>query len=452
MAEPESQPDCPRERLPFWCRAALATGIGTVLIIILGLTVFVIFLWFVHHRHLPNWVINLVGLALVLGALLAFWRTMRFLSRRRYRFSLRAWLIGMAVLGILASRMHFVAREQQALWALWRQGGSVEYRLTYREDSVWFRWLIRYFGFDPFGKILDVDVRNDGAIQTLAEHHAEFADVENVCFFGVTDRGLEHVAKLSQLPNLACANFLSSPITDTGLKHLAGWKNLQTLMLNSCSQITDAGLAHLTDLPDLEHLALFAGRGGMGLTDAGLAHVGRMSRLQSLAVSGIPFSDSGLAQLRALRCLERLTIDSANITDAGLPCISGLNIKGLSIRNTRVTDAGGEHLEKMTQLEWLSLGGPGIGDRTLVRLQKLPKLKRLSLDSTQVTDDGLRHLQGMPALEELYLRGPVFSDAGLRDLSALPTLRRLRLAGLSVTPAAVDALRAALPECQIEVY
>lgn len=311
MAESEMQADSPRGGLPFLCRAALAVSIGTVLLSVLGLTVLFVLLWFVHHRHLANWIINLVGLTLVSGALTVFWRTMRSLARRHFRFSLRASLAAMAVLGLafgmLGNRIRFVARQQQAVWSLWRQGSSTNYYLEFNTDSAWFGWLIKHFGFDPFGRILEVDARTDDAIEALAGHRAEFVDLEYVIFgAGVTDRGLEYVAELRDFPNLKYANFRGSPITDAGLKCLAGWKNLRCLALSSCPRITDAGLAHLVDLPDIEGLALVAKSTTMGLTDAGLVHVGRMSRLQFFTVEGIAISDAGLAQLRGLSRLERL--------------------------------------------------------------------------------------------------------------------------------------------------
>lgn len=106
----------------------------------------------------------------------------------------------------------------------------------------------------------------------------------------------------------------------------------------------------------------------------------------------------------------------------------------------------------MTQLETLGFRGPGIGDETLLRLQKLPKLKSLLLDSTDVTDDGLQYLPGLAALEELALLGPAFTDAGLQHLHSLRRLRHLQADRRNLSPAAVETLRAVLPDCRIETY
>jgi hypothetical protein len=257
----------------------------------------------------------------------------------------------------LVQRVEFAARQQHAIWALWRQGSGTDYFLSSSEDSCWFCWLIRCVGSDPFDKIEFVHARSDGAVATILEHPKEFADLENLCFqSGVTDRGLERLAEFNGFKRLRCANFLSTPMTDAGMKRVAGWVNLQHLMLSGCPSITDAGLAHLADLPALESLYLCSdGTPKMSIGDAGLVHVGRMRQLQCLYVRGLPISDAGLAPLQGLEHLERLIICGARITDAGLRHLEGTNIKTLALFDADISDAGLEHLAKMRQLEWLGL-------------------------------------------------------------------------------------------------
>jgi len=441
--------------LSFLFRVALAVCLGTLLILVLGLTALFLLLWVVHHRH-ADWLINLVALTLVSGAAFVFWRTMRTLARCRFRFNLRSLLVGMAVLGlaiaILGNQLRVAVRQSHALWALWRQGGAFNVAFAYPVDSGWFVWLIEHVGFDPFGKVVDVDVGTDDAVDAFVAHKAEFADVKTLMFgSGVTDRGLSHAAELNQFPSLTNANFHGSTITDEGLEYLAGWKNLRWLQLDGCWRITDTGLAHLVDLPDIEGLAVWSQSGKIGLTDAGLAYVGRMSRLRYLHVDSIAISDAGLAHLRGLSCLEQLTIGGANITDAGLQHISRLSITSLTLAGTSITDVGAEQLAQMTQLETLDLRGPGIGDNVLLRLQKLTKLKSLVLHNTKVTDDGLQHLQAMGALEKLSLWGPAITDGGLQHLHSVRSLRRVRVYSGQISPGAVEALRATLPQCHIDV-
>ena len=58
----------------------------------------------------------------------------------------------------------------------------------------------------------------------------------------ITDAGLAHVAKLS---NLTVLDLRGSSITDAGLAHLAKLANLTVLELSDCPKITNMGITVL---------------------------------------------------------------------------------------------------------------------------------------------------------------------------------------------------------------
>lgn len=76
-------------------------------------------------------------------------------------------------------------------------------------------------------------------------------------------------------------------------------------------------------------------------------------------------------------------------------------------------------------------------------------LRELDLANTRVTDAGLRHLEKVPSLETLDLTGTQVTDAGLRQLARLPGLRYLDLCQTRVTSEGVARLQVALPCCEI---
>jgi hypothetical protein len=92
---------------------------------------------------------------------------------------------------------------------------------------------------------------------------------------------------------------------------------------------------------------------------------------------------------------------------------------------TRIINAGLEHLEGLTEL------------------------KCLHLASTPITDAGLEHLKGLTALEELGLAGTQVTDAGLVHLEGMSNLRSLSLYDTQVTDEGVQKLQEALPNCGI---
>ena len=106
----------------------------------------------------------------------------------------------------------------------------------------------------------------------------------------------------------------------------------------------------------------------------------------------------------------------------------------------------------LTQLEGLDLTECSISDDGLERLQVLPNLRWLDLSNCEViTDQGLANLAPLTGLEYLDLAGCSVTDAGLAHLAGLKNLRYLNFEGCDkISHAQVSALKAALPQCEID--
>jgi hypothetical protein len=125
----------------------------------------------------------------------------------------------------------------------------------------------------------------------------------------------------------------------------------------------------------------------------------------SLDLAETKTDDSFATSIGSLRQLRELNIDRCDITDSATVSISGL-----------------------TRLNSLSMRYTGISDLTLSRLAKLPSLKQLHLTGTKVTDRGLTYLCNVNSLEQVYVRWT------------------------PVTPAGADALKKAIPGCEIHSH
>jgi len=110
----------------------------------------------------------------------------------------------------------------------------------------------------------------------------------------------------------------NTTVTDAGLGHLAGWRQLRALNLSSTA-VTDAGLRDLGQLPNLEVLVL----NNTQVTDQGVAELKRLAQLRRLWILNTAVSDGaigtccGPCQVRdpqarqpAARPVVRLAIDS----------------------------------------------------------------------------------------------------------------------------------------------
>jgi hypothetical protein len=130
-----------------------------------------------------------------------------------------------------------------------------------------------------------------------------------------------------------------------------------------------------------------------------------------------------LTGLQYLRCSK-----SVEITDAGIAHIAGLReLRDLDLYRTSLTDASLAHIGAMHRLTHLHLGMTKVKSPGVVYLARLQRLWRLSLECTDVDDSVV----------------PV--------LSTMTSLRRLALWGTRLSVKGLATLRAALPQCSVEM-
>jgi len=93
----------------------------------------------------------------------------------------------------------------------------------------------------------------------------------------------------------------------------------------------------------------------------------------------------------------------------------------LEVDSTQVTDAGLEHIKPMSGLRKLKLNGTAVTDAGLAAVGNLGELTYLNLVGTEVTDEGLKSLEGLEKLEKLYLWQSKATKEGAEALKkALP--------------------------------
>lgn len=153
--------------------------------------------------------------------------------------------------------------------------------------------------------------------------------------------------------------------------------------------------------------------------------------------------------------------------------------------NVNVRDQDVAVLLKAPQLEWLTLSGQEVSDRSMkivgqlhelrtlqlwdtqvsdtgmAELAGLPKLRVLSISrnftatsyqgSPQITSESLRHIAGLQLLERLQLDNTLISDENLEALEGLKQLGQLWLPPL-VSMEKAEQLKSKLPECRILLF
>lgn len=266
----------------------------------------------------------------------------------------------------------------------------------------------------------------------------------------VTDAGLRHLSKLTSLEELALTG---QRMSDAGLVHLRGLPRLEYLFLRG-TNFTDRGCVHLKDLPSLRTLSFH--EGVARITDAGLVHISEMPKLESLCLHGMKdITDDGLAHLSKMRTLKKLEIGSSQVTDRGLSYlkeIKTLECIDLPQRNQRITDIGLSHLAELPNLKKLKVSRSHYiapkrnkeyyTDKGLEVLARCRNLEELSIGSIGVTDAGMEHIAKLTSLTRLSMFGcDNVTDVGLAKLIALKSLKNLSITYSDVSIAGLNNLK-----------
>jgi Leucine-rich repeat (LRR) protein len=252
---------------------------------------------------------------------------------------------------------------------------------------------------------------------------------DNKVFY--TDKGVAELTKCKKLEEL---NIGSIGITDLGMEHIEKLTNLKRLNLFGCTNVTDRGLAKLTTLKSLQELYVHEAN----LTIGGLSVLEKLPNLVKLNLHGVRQDDSGLDLSRFIKLeeislqLKRRHVNKKTVKDVlhdnDLACFANLKqLKWLQVSHGGITDDGLKYLAGLINIERLSVGGEKVTDKGLLYLTNMPKLDVLCL-SGNFTDEALVYLERLPALQLLdIMEGAHFSQEAMqRFCRNMPELRTFR--------------------------
>jgi hypothetical protein len=161
------------------------------------------------------------------------------------------------------------------------------------------------------------------------------------------------LAALKKYPNVGAVAVLDAGrLTEAGYAALKDLPHLRKLVLSS-GAAADKTLAAVADCKHLRALAVVNDPRLPGVSDAGLASLQRLTRLESLDLSGnARVTDKGMAVVKSLERLEFLYLAETAITDKGLFELKPLDgLRTLNVAGTKVTSAGAEKfLDEMPNL------------------------------------------------------------------------------------------------------
>lgn len=303
---------------------------------------------------------------------------------------------------------------------------------------------------DDSGKVIEVSFvgaqASDADMKVLSEHR----DLQSVTFMEcseITDAGFESLKELTGLTNLSMTKTL---VGDAGLAALSkvDTNKLTSIALTSLP-LTDKGITALAVASNCEHLEFF----GLPITDESLQPISALTKLQHLAVQECSnITGSGFAHLQSLTALTELSLGGTLLTDEGMQELARLpHLESVLLDPENITDGGLSHVSQLATLKRFECVGRPISDAGLAHMAALPALEILTIgECPGITDDGLKSLGEIKTLTKLAVVAcPGITDAGLVHLEPLSNLKVLRLMDTRVTEAGVRELKTKLPECTI---
>ncbi len=394
--------------------------------------------------------------ALVVGVvLLVRWR------RRRYRFSLRALLLTFLVVGCgLFAVQRFLLPVLQHRWAIWQihsAGGSIT-----PEDfeDAHLRPPNHWQSQNIWSGVSDVAADGDREAIAVAQHLASVPELQCANLHYVTDAGLEAICRAAPHTSISNIGLYRSHISGNGVSDMSGLKNLRQLFLNTC-QLDDAALDRFRSIPDLRYLYLLEwGKppNPTRFTETSFAEIGRLKNLELLSLGGLEVPDAAARHLHNLKRLKTLRLTYCQVSDQALEelrealpdCQLTRDLNGTCFSET--SDFEGVHN--------LYLHANEVDHTVLARLAPMPDLRYVGISAkrpksappAQIGDECFGMIGTVENLEFLDLSGLEISDAAARSLHGLKRLKELKLNQCRISPSAVEGLRQALPDCDVECW
>ena len=251
-------------------------------------------------------------------------------KRRWFQYSLLALLVFMLLASIsmrwLSVKMKKAREQRAAALAIVPFGGKVIW------DESGPEWLRRLLGDNYLAKGCCVIFSN---ISEPTEHCLVFLDCRQ------TDAGLEQLKRLNEACPVEQLDFVNSGVTDAGLRHIERLSQLRQLGFTD-TRFSDAGLEHVKVLTQLQRLLL----SGTQVSDSGLEHLNGLNQLEDLWLENTQITDAGLEHLKGLSHLRGLYLNGTKVTDAGLAHLKDLDLDELYLKGSRVTDEGVKKLKR----------------------------------------------------------------------------------------------------------
>ncbi len=208
-----------------------------------------------------------------------------------------------------------------------------------------------------------------------------------------------------------CAHLKRSPLRPGDLELLQRLPEFGSVHLES-TEVSELALEKISKLPNLWVVEFDT----VKLESAGLRHLATAPKLEALNFFDTVLDETALDGIANCRYLTGLSL--TGISDDNLRHLSRLHgLKGLQIKNCRLTDEGARQLvDRFPGLTTLVISDASFSDVAVAEFARLPKLEYLVLSDLPITDAGLSELKTCASLKGVSVKNSKATTASITEL------------------------------------
>jgi hypothetical protein len=230
------------------------------------------------------------------------------------------------------------------------------------------------------------------------------------------------ISRIHDLDDLTTLSFQNTQVDDAAVAALGPLKSLESLNIAICP-VTDAAIPLIVKYPTLHRFYISSNK---KLTGRGFDKLASMKSLEMINLHYTGIDDEGLRQIAMLPAIHQLELGHGEYTDKGI-----------------------EYLGTITRLKRIQCASKSATPAGLAPLAKLVNMEQLFIFDNLATDESVPFVVNLPKLYFLSLYGPI-TDKSADALCTLKRLKTLELGGTTLSDAAIDRIKAALPDTEVK--